>query len=351
MDGTVLYTDSTHLKANANKKRYDKEVVAKSRSDYWDALDEAIEDDRAAHGKKPLKPKPREPVEKETKVSRTDPDSGYMVREGKPKGFFYLDHRTVDGRLGIITDTHATPASIHDSIPYLDRQRERFGLDVRAVGLDAGYATAGIAKGLEDRTITGVTGYRRPTPPKPGMLPKKVFTYDGRGRWLPLPGRPTSGLRNHGSERISALHQRSRQMPELPLAGVLHQQCQGPKNNHPSRLAGRQGPNRRQSPDGMGQADLQAPEGDRGTLLRRRQATSRASICPLQGPDRGEMSVPPCRRRPEHQENRPGDDLLPPSKVRLKGRGSSFPFHISPPSRPPHQKKTPPKFRRGLSAI
>ena len=38
-----------------------------------------------------------------------------MVREGKPKGFFYLDHRTVDGRLGIITDTHATPANVHDS--------------------------------------------------------------------------------------------------------------------------------------------------------------------------------------------------------------------------------------------
>ena len=30
-------------------------------------------------------------------VSRTDPDAGYMVRDGKPKGFFYLDHRTVDG--------------------------------------------------------------------------------------------------------------------------------------------------------------------------------------------------------------------------------------------------------------
>ena len=42
-----------------------------------------------------------------------------MVREGKPKGFFYLDHRTVDGRLGIITDTYATPANVHDSIVYL----------------------------------------------------------------------------------------------------------------------------------------------------------------------------------------------------------------------------------------
>ena len=181
VDGMVLYTNSTHLKANANKNRYDLAVVAKSRADYWDALDAAIEDDRAAHGKKPLKDKPREPVAKETKVSRTDPDSGYMVRDGKPKGFFYLDHRTVDGRLGIITDTHATPANVRDSIVYLgrlDRQRQRFRFDVGAVGLDAGYATSGIAKGLEERGILGVTGYRRPTPPRPGMMPLKVFHYE-----------------------------------------------------------------------------------------------------------------------------------------------------------------------------
>ncbi|GAA4530168.1 hypothetical protein GCM10023174_20240 [Chelativorans composti] len=50
---------------------------------------------------------------KETKVSRTDPDAGSLVREGKPTGFFYLDHRTVGGRLAIITDTHVTPASVH----------------------------------------------------------------------------------------------------------------------------------------------------------------------------------------------------------------------------------------------
>jgi transposase len=181
VDGTVLYTDSTHLKANANKNRYDLAVIAKSRADYWDALDVAIDQDREAHDKPPLKPKPRQPDAKETKVSRTDPQSGYMVRDGKPKGFFYLDHRTVDGRLGIITDTYATPANVHDSIVYLgrlDRQRQRFGFDVAAVGLDAGYATSGIAKGLEERGIPGVIGYRRPTPPRPGMMASKQFHYE-----------------------------------------------------------------------------------------------------------------------------------------------------------------------------
>ena len=48
VDGTVLYTDSTHLKANANKGKYDLEVIAKSRADYWDDLDAAIDEDRAA---------------------------------------------------------------------------------------------------------------------------------------------------------------------------------------------------------------------------------------------------------------------------------------------------------------
>jgi transposase len=211
VEGKVLYSDSTHLKANANKNRYDKAVVAKSRADYWEALDAAIEDERAAHGQKPLKAKPREPDMKETKVSRTDPDSGYMVRDGKPTGFFYLDHRTVDGRFNIITDTHVTPANVHDSIVYLDRldrQRQRFGLDVQFVGLDAGYATAGIAKGLEEREITGVTGYRRPTPPREGMMGPKAFDYDGgvdgyrcpQGQVLPYATTDRNGYRHYKSD-------------------------------------------------------------------------------------------------------------------------------------------------------
>jgi hypothetical protein len=120
------------------------------------------------------------PEVKETKVSTTDSDSGYMVREGKPEGFFYLDHRTVDSRYSIITDTFVTPGNVHDSIPYLsrlDRQRERFGFGVAAVGLDAGYFTAGICKGLEERDIYGAIAYRRPNHIK-GYLRKSDYTYD-----------------------------------------------------------------------------------------------------------------------------------------------------------------------------
>jgi hypothetical protein len=82
-----------------------------------------------------------------------------MVRDGKPRGFFYLDHRTVDGRHAIITDTHVTAANVHDSGPYLgrlDRQRERFSFAIRAVGVDAGYKAAAITQGLEERNLYGV---------------------------------------------------------------------------------------------------------------------------------------------------------------------------------------------------
>jgi transposase len=179
--GAVLYTDSTHLKANANKNKYDLAQVAVKPQEYLAALEAAVAEDRAEHGKRPLKEQPdAEPETKQIKVSRTDKDSGYMVRDGKPKGFFYLDHRTVDGRHAIITDTHVTPANVHDSVPYLgrlDRQRERFGFDIRAVGVDAGYAAAAITQGLEERNIYGVIGYRTPTH-RDGYFYKREYRYD-----------------------------------------------------------------------------------------------------------------------------------------------------------------------------
>lgn len=180
VNGKTLYTDSTHLKASANKGKYNKAEVLKSIRDYVDALDQAIDEDRRAHGKKSLPSRESTPETKEIKVSTTDPDSGHMVRDGKPKGFFYLDHRTVDGRCGLITDTFVTPGNVHDSQPYLDRldrQGKRFGFTTKAVGLDAGYFTPHVCKGLVDRNIYGVIGYSRPTH-RTGYLRKNDFVYD-----------------------------------------------------------------------------------------------------------------------------------------------------------------------------
>lgn len=97
VSGQILYTDSTHLKASANKNKWIKAHAREDSRDYLEALEQAVQEDRLAHGKKPLAPPSKAPSHREIKQSTTDPDSGYMVRDGKPKGFFYLDHRTVDG--------------------------------------------------------------------------------------------------------------------------------------------------------------------------------------------------------------------------------------------------------------
>ncbi|WP_308633820.1 IS1182 family transposase [Paenibacillus silvisoli] len=178
--GRVLISDSTHLKANANKHKYTKEQVKQNTRDYLDELNAAVETDRKAQGKKPLKPREEVNEDKEVKVSTTDPDSGYMVREGKPEGFFYLDHRTVDVKYNLITDVFVTAGNVHDSVPYLsrlDRQRERFGFGVEAVALDSGYLTTPICKGLQDRKIFGVIAHRRFHPTQ-GLFHKWEFTYN-----------------------------------------------------------------------------------------------------------------------------------------------------------------------------
>jgi transposase len=211
VEGRVLYTDSTHLKANANKGKFDVMQVAEPPSAYLEQLEAAVQADREASGKKPLKQRDDDdsaPPTKEIKVSRTDPDSGFMVRDEKPKGFFYLDHRTVDGKHAIITDTYATAGNVHDSQPYLrrlDRQLQRFGFAPDMVGLDAGYFTAPVCQGLEDRGIAGVMGYRRPTH-RDGYFYKRQYQYDKESDSYQCPQGATLTYRTTGREGYRHYH-------------------------------------------------------------------------------------------------------------------------------------------------
>ena len=69
--GEVLYTDSTHLKANANKNKYDLKQAEEQVAAYL-GIEDAIEDDRKTQGKKPLKTKLSEqPKTKDAKIRRT----------------------------------------------------------------------------------------------------------------------------------------------------------------------------------------------------------------------------------------------------------------------------------------
>lgn len=57
VDGKVLYTDSTHLKDNANKNKFTKEQITQSTKDYFEELEEDVNKDRIEHGKQSFKKK------------------------------------------------------------------------------------------------------------------------------------------------------------------------------------------------------------------------------------------------------------------------------------------------------
>lgn len=50
--GRVLFTDSTHLKANANKRKFIKKEVQEATRSYQEELDKAIQEERTKQGKK-----------------------------------------------------------------------------------------------------------------------------------------------------------------------------------------------------------------------------------------------------------------------------------------------------------
>ena len=160
--GETFFTDSTHKKANANKNKYDGEIVkeVKKRREW---LEKEINEERKKQGKEEFEYKD-EVEEKEIKVSETDKESGYYHRDNKEKGFMYLDHRTVDSKCNIIVDCYISKGNVHDSVPYISRLeyiKRKFGFNIKEVGIDSGYDTIDIKKYLHDNNIYGVIAYRR----------------------------------------------------------------------------------------------------------------------------------------------------------------------------------------------
>ena len=162
IDGTTFYTDSTHKKANANKNKFEDELieVIKERREW---LEEEINEERIKQGRKPFEYK-EETEQKHIKVSTTDKESGYYHRDNKEKGFMYLDHRTVDDKCNIIVDCYITKGNVHDSNPFINRAeyiKEKFGFNIKKYAVDSGYLTLDIKKYFIDNNIFGVFGYRR----------------------------------------------------------------------------------------------------------------------------------------------------------------------------------------------
>ncbi|MCM3094219.1 MULTISPECIES: IS1182 family transposase [unclassified Cytobacillus] len=174
-----VFVDSTHVKASANKRKFEKKVVRKETRAYQERLQEEINQDREDHGKKPFPPDKFDKEEyKEIKEGTTDPESGYYVKDERTKQFAYSFHAAAD-RNGFVLGAIVTPGNTHDSHilePLVEQVIEKVSKP-KAVAADAAYKTPAITSYLLKNDITPALPYTRPRT-KEGFFRKHEYVYD-----------------------------------------------------------------------------------------------------------------------------------------------------------------------------
>ena len=177
----VVFVDGTHIKANANLKKHVQKQIPIAAKRYQEQLDEEIEADRSAHGKKPLKKDDDDddlPKEKRVIESTTDPESGVFHKGEHKKCFAYEAHTVCDKR-GYVLETEVTAGNVHDSVAFdaVFQRLTRHYPEVRVVTADAGYKTPWICKQIFDSGRIPSLPYKRPMTKK-GNLPWYEYVYD-----------------------------------------------------------------------------------------------------------------------------------------------------------------------------
>lgn len=220
VDPTVVFVDSTHVKARANGKKYRDEVAKEQALWYSEELKKEIQKDREAHGKKPLKDleiaddemdeevaeeesnendeddennnkpseagKPnkntskkkaaRRKKEKHRKVSKSDPESGWF-RKGEHKNVFAYSVQTACDHHGIVLGYSVNPGNENDGRTFKSLMDKLEALPVGLIVGDTAYKTPAIAKYLHDKGIDLLSTYSRPKT-KDGFFGKNDFVYD-----------------------------------------------------------------------------------------------------------------------------------------------------------------------------
>ena len=168
VDPSTIFIDGTHIKASANKKKYQKEQIRKAAKVYDEQLRSEVNAEREALGKKPIEEDGDDNDDApgggstEKTVSTTDPDSGMFVKGEHERQFAYEAHTACD-RHGMILGVEITAGNIHDSVAWdsiYDKVTERFQ-DAQFIVMDAGYKTPWIAKKILDDSRIPILPYTR----------------------------------------------------------------------------------------------------------------------------------------------------------------------------------------------
>ncbi len=184
VDPSAIFIDGTHVKASANKKKFQKEQVAKAAKVYSGQLRREVNEERERLGKKPIEDEDDENHSgggggetAEKTVSTTDPDCGMFVKGEHERQFAYEAHTACD-RHGFVLGVEVTAGNIHDSVAWdklYDNVTGKF--DVQFVTMDAGYKTPWIAKKTIDDGKVPILPYTRYTGSKDRYKPWE-YTYD-----------------------------------------------------------------------------------------------------------------------------------------------------------------------------
>ena len=206
VDESVVFVDSTHVKARANSKKYEDDIAEEQAQWYEKELREEIDRDRAAHGKKPLKDEPegkdgeegprppkdgskgkpnpntskkkreRQKKEKHVKKSTSDPESGWF-RKGEHKNVFAYNVQTACDINGVVLGYSVHPGNENDGKTFPGVYEKIQHLDIKVMVGDTAFKTPAIAKKLKDAGIDLVSTYSRPKT-KDGFFPKHQYVYD-----------------------------------------------------------------------------------------------------------------------------------------------------------------------------
>lgn len=187
VDPTAVFIDGTHIKASANKKKFQKEQVKKTAKVYDEQLRQEVNAEREKLGKAPIEDDQDDGDEgdpgggsAEKTVSTTDPDCGMFVKGEHERQFAYEAHTACD-RHGFVLAVEVTAGNVSDSVAWdavYKQVTERFK-ESKFIVMDAGYKTPWIAKKTLDDGRIPILPYTRKNY-KQGTYRPWEYEYDAK---------------------------------------------------------------------------------------------------------------------------------------------------------------------------